>query len=116
MEGYQICSPPTEAEKGGVLIYVADHLSTKTLKNLDKIMYKPQQLESVFIEICNKNKRNIVIGCIYKHPPIELNDFNENFLDPLMVELSGKDIDLMKMDIDNHTSTCFGSMTYLFHV
>ena len=42
---------------------------------------------------------------------MELNDINENFLDPLMIELSAKDIDLMKMDIDNHTSTFFGSMT-----
>ena len=77
-------------------------------------MYMPKQLESVFIEICNKNERNIVIGCIYKHPSVEL---NENFLHPLMGELSAKDKsvylmgDLMKMDIDYHTSTFFYSMT-----
>ena len=52
LEGYQIYSTPTEAEKRGVLIYVVDHMSTKPLKNLNKIMYKPQQLESVLIEIC----------------------------------------------------------------
>ena len=84
-------------------------------------MYTPKQLESVVIEICNKYKRNNVIGCIYKHPSMELNDFNERCLDPLMEELSAKDkpvylmgdfnIDLMKMDIDNHTFTFFDSMT-----
>ena len=52
------------------------------------------QLKRVCITVeinCNKNKRNIVIGCIYKHPSMELNDFNENLLDPLMEELSAKD-------------------------
>ena len=76
-------------------------------------MYKPKQLESVFIKSCNENKNNIIIGCIYRYPSMELKEFNEHFLDPLMEELSAKDkpvylmgdvnIDLMKIDIDNNT-------------
>ena len=121
IEGYQIFSTTTEAEKGGAMLYVANHLAAKPLKKLEKIIYKPKQLESVFIEICNENKKNIIIGNLYRHPSMKLNDFNENFLDPLMEELSTKDksvylmgdfnIDLMKIDIDNNTSIFFDSMT-----
>ena len=121
IEGYQIFSTTTEAEKGGAMIYVANHLAPKPLKKLEKIMYKPKQLESVFIEICNENKKYIIIGNIYRHPSMKLNDFNENFLDPLMEELSTKDksvylmgdfnIDLMKIDIDNNTAIFFDSMS-----
>ena len=124
MEGHRTYStPPTEAEKGRSTDtdLCCRSFVYQTTEIFDNIMYKPKQLGSVFIEICNKNIRNIVIGCIYKHPSVELNELNETFLDPLMEELPAKDkslylmgdfnIDLMKMDSDNHTSTFFDSMT-----
>ena len=121
MTGYKTYSTTTEASKGGALIYVGDHLNTKPLTNLDKIMYKPKQLESVFIEICNKGKKNIIVGCIYRHPSMEISEFNEDYLDPLMEELTAKNktvflmgdfnIDLMKLDNDNQTLNFFDTMT-----
>ena len=117
IEGYRCFSTSTEAEKGGALIYIADHYNTKPLKSLDKIMYKPKQLESVFIEICNKNKKNIIIGCIYRHPSMDLNEFNEDYFNPLMEKMSIEtksiyllgdfNIDLMKIDTDPSTTDFF---------
>ena len=69
INGYKYYSTPTD--KGGALIYINDQYNTKLLPNSDKIMYKPKQLESVFIEIVNKNKKNILIGCIYRHPSMD---------------------------------------------
>ena len=34
------------------------------------------QLESIFIEIINPKKSNIVIGCVYKHPNMDVLDLN----------------------------------------
>ena len=42
-------STPTNAEKGGALLYIDEHYNVKPVPNIDKIMYKSKQLESVFI-------------------------------------------------------------------
>ena len=47
-------------------------------------MYKSKQLESVFVEISNKNMKNVIIGCIYRHPSMNINGFSDEFLNPLM--------------------------------
>ena len=121
IEGYKCYSTDTEAEKGGALIYIAEHFNTKPLKSLEQIMYKPKQLESVFIEICNKKKKNIIIGCIYRHPTMDLGEFNEDFFNPLIDKLSSQhksiylmgdfNIDLMKIDNDPSSADFFDSLT-----
>ena len=64
---YLFC--PTEADTGGTLIYLRNHLSYKTRNDLK--IYKTFELESTFIEICNPKKTNIITGCIYKHSKYE---------------------------------------------
>ena len=44
----------------------------------DLCICKLNELESTFIEITNpKKKTNINIGCIYKHPTMNLNQLND---------------------------------------
>ena len=44
----------------------------------DLCICKLNELESTFIEITNpKKKTNIIIGCIYRHPTMNLNQFND---------------------------------------
>ena len=81
---YEFC--PMEANVGGTLIYIRNHLSYKTRNDLK--IYKSFELESTFIEICNTKKTNIIIGCIYKHPKMNINEFNDNFLNELLDKLS----------------------------
>ena len=81
---YKLC--PTEASAGGTLIYTRIHLSYKT-RNYLKI-YKSFELESTFIEICNHRKTNIIIGCIYKHPNMSINEFSDDYLNELLDKLS----------------------------
>ena len=78
------------------------------------MMYKSKELESVFAEICNKNMKNVIIGCIYRHPSMDLSEFNEEFLNPLMEKMSTDNkklflvgdfnIDLLKVDFDPPTT------------
>ena len=53
IEGYQ--SPlnvPTEATKGGVLLYVSDELNYKPRNDLN--IYQSKGTESIFVELINK--------------------------------------------------------------
>ena len=76
----------TESSAVGTLIYVANHLAYKPRTDLQ--IYKKSDLESTFIEIINPKKSNIIVGCIYRHPNMDLNEFNSDYLNPLLAKLS----------------------------
>ena len=74
------------------------------------LVYKTDQLESISVEIINPRKKNTLIGCIYRHPSMDLKEFNDEILNPLMEKLSLQskniylmgdyNIDLMKIEVD----------------
>lgn len=45
------------------------------------------ELESAFIEIFDPKKMNIITGCIYKHQILNVNEFNDNYLNELSDKL-----------------------------
>ena len=45
-------------------------------------------IESTFVEITNKNQKNMVAGCIYKQPNQTIPDFLDNHLFPLLEKFS----------------------------
>ena len=55
----------TETSAGDILLYIANHLSYKCRNDL--YIYKKNELESIFIEIVNPKKSNIIVGVIYRH-------------------------------------------------
>ena len=77
---------PTETSAGGTLLYIANHLSYKCRNDLN--IYKKNELESTFIEIFNPKKSNIIEGVIYIHPSMDLTDFNCNYLNQLLENIS----------------------------
>ena len=89
-------------------------------------MYKSNQLESAFVEICNKIHKNVIVGCIYHHPSMDINEFNDDFLNPLLesIESDNKklflvgdfNIDLLKVDIDSSTTKFFESNLLVPHI
>ena len=120
IKGYNNYSTPTLANKGGVLLYIADKHNCKPRKDLDKIASKDHVLESVFAEIVIPTKKNILLGCIYRHPSMHLKDFNDRYLSPLMDKLNNNkhtfllgdfNVDLMKSDEDEHTANYFDTLT-----
>ena len=124
--GYQKpVSVPTEANKGGVLIYVREGLNFKPRTDLQ--IYAAKALESCFIEIINPGRKpNDIVGTMYRHPStMEPQDFNENYLRPLIDKLmkeSNKDIylggdfnlDLIKASEHEETSEFLDIMTSNF--
>ena len=76
----------TESTAGGALIYIADHLAYQKRNNLT--IYARNYLESTFTEITNPSKTNIIVGCIYRHLTMDLNEFNYYYLNPLLEKLA----------------------------
>ena len=61
-------------------------MSYKTRNDLK--IYKSFELESTFNEIGNPKETNIIIGCIYKHPNMNINEFNDDYLNELLDRLA----------------------------
>ena len=73
LNNYSFKFTPTETSAGGTLLYIANHLSYKCCNDLN--IYKKSALESTFIGFVNPRKSNIIVGFIYRHPSMDLNDF-----------------------------------------
>ena len=86
LNNYSLKLTPTESSAGGTLLCIANHLSYKPYNDLN--IYKKSELESTFIEVINPQISNIIIGSIYRHPSMDLDDFNKNFLNKLLEKVS----------------------------
>ena len=86
LNNYSFEFTPTETSAGGTLLYIANHLSYKCRNDLN--IYNKNELESTFIEIVNPKKSNIIVGVIYRHPSMDLTDFNCNYLNKLLENIS----------------------------
>ena len=85
----------------------------------DLQIYKPKQLESAFIEVV-QNKERTIIGCLYRHPSMELSEFNNHYLSNLLDNLSDENktvvllgdlnADLLKYDKDCNVSDFLDKM------
>ena len=83
--------------------------------SLRKTQKRPKHLQIIWawIKIINPKKTNIVIGCIYKHPGINLNEFNKFYLNNLLDKLSKEnktvfllgDFNINPLNYDQGTST-----------
>ena len=76
---------PTESSAGGTLLYISKRLSYQ-LRN-DLRLYDPEKIASIFIEIIYSKSTNVIIGFIYKHPTLSINDFTNDFISPLLLKL-----------------------------
>ena len=86
LNNYSFEFTPTETSAGGTLLYIPNHLSYKCCTDLK--IYKNNELESTFIEIVNPKKSIILVGVIYRHRSMDLADFNCNYLNILLENIS----------------------------
>ena len=57
---------PTETNCGGTGFYIKNNVDYITRKDLQ--INSSSHFESIFIEIIFPNKKNFIVGCIYRHP------------------------------------------------
>ena len=86
LNNYSFEFTPTETFAGGTLLYIANHLPYKCRNDLN--IYKKNELQSTFTEIVNPKKSNIIVGISYRHPAMDLTDFNCNNLNKLLENIS----------------------------
>ena len=113
---------PTLSNAGGTAIYIKNSLSFAPRPDLQ--INKPSQLESNFIEIITSKKTNIIIGCIYRHPNTDLDEFNELYLNVLLEKLNKENksifllgdfnVDLLKYDKNSLTNEFLDSLSSHF--
>ena len=79
------------------MLYIHNEITRKPRQDLNSIAYKSKELESVFVEIINPRQKNTIIGCIYRHPCMDLEEFNDEVLSILMEKIGreGKNIFLL---------------------
>ena len=108
ISNYSFENTSTESSAEGTGLYISNNLVYKRRPDLE--MYKKNQLESTFVELISKESSNIVVSCIYRHPCMSLNEFNDEFLQPLLTKLSVEhnkkiylmgdfNVDLLKADL-----------------
>ena len=84
LSNYSFEDTPTESSAGGALLYIANHLSYKSHRDLN--IYKKFDLESTFVEIINPKKSYVIVGTTYRHPEMNMNEFN-NILNNLLKKI-----------------------------
>ena len=72
MEGYDSCFTPSNSSRGGTSIYVKNAFDSIERTDLN---VQHDDFESFWIEIKNKRSKNIICGCIFRHPRYNLTDF-----------------------------------------
>lgn len=85
---YSFISTKTEAAAGGTLVYIHESINYKIRDDLSSLCYVSKFLESSFLEIIRPNNKNIIVGCIYKHPVLNNTDFIENKFSPLLNKMN----------------------------
>ena len=119
LKGYTIEHTPTEANCGDALLYI-NNTFNYTVRN-DLRIYQKKETESIFIEIINPKGKNIIVGCIYRHPSLNPTEFVDIHIQELLQKMSKEDktivllgdfnIDLLKYDT-NKDSTAFLDLMY----
>ena len=117
MSVYRIMSlskPQLNQLQEGLCYILIRDIFVKLVLTLPFISQK--KLESIFVEVVLPKKSNLIVGCIYKHPYMDICTFNDHYLNPLLDNLSKEanktivllvefNIDLLNCDTSEYVST-----------
>ena len=81
---------PTETTHGGTGFYIKDNVDYFTRSDLQ--INSAGDFESMFIEVKFSKRKNLIVGCIYRHPnsDIPVTDFTNLYLDPILQKSSSE--------------------------
>ena len=115
---------PTETFCGGTGFYIKSGLDYKVRKDLN--INSPGNVEAMFIEIILPGRKNLIVGCIYRHGSgIKIREFTNEFLEPILEKINKEkkdcslmgdfNVDLLKSN-DNNSAGEFYNMfsSYFF--
>ena len=115
---------PTGTTHGGTGFYIKQGLDYKMRDELS--INIPGQLEASFVEIILPDKKNLIVGCFYRHPssPISVRDFTSEQLEPILSKISKEkkeialmgdfNVDLLKTSSNNSAGEFFNNLSSYF--
>ena len=125
LEGYQkFHYDYTETSHGGTGFYIKKSILFNDRNDL-KINSKGN-FESTFIELVFTKRKNMIVGCIYRHPTstITIQQFNDDYIEPLLAKITSENkictlvgdfnIDLLKSNTNNDINLFYNNMTTHF--
>ena len=114
-EGFDLISEYRKSKsKGGVSIIIKSDLHY--VERRDLCVFEEGKLESIFIEIPQRGKNNIVIGEVYRIPGTNEKDFLEKYQNMIetvrserkrLIIGADQNLDLLKLNIHNNTMKFF---------
>ena len=78
----------TEAAAWGTGLYISNDLTFKPRQDLSKKLYSAKKLKTTFCELIMKNQTNVIVGCIYKDPHMDIDNFSKNYISPFLQQIS----------------------------
>ena len=85
LPGYEFIQIATKSHFGGVGFFVKQGINYKIRDDLSKSIFDVS--ESIFIELTDKSSRNLLVGCIYRHPSFEIDRFIESFFKETVIRI-----------------------------
>jgi len=118
IEGYKFVHTPTSSQCGGTGMYISNDLEYDFLDAFSAC--HPNVSESTFVEIKNKNKKNLIIGSVYRHHS-DVSEFLETFLRPSLQKITASNktcilagdfnIDLTQYGNNNHANSFYDDVS-----
>ena len=95
IRGYKLFHDDSPTTAGGAALYISESLAPTERPD---IRFDLDLVESCWAEIAvsGKNKKNIILGCIYRHPNADLHSFTEQ-LENILIKLNDAKCDVYIM-------------------
>ena len=106
---------------GGTGLYIKDSI---VFNKRDDLKFSSSgDFESSFVEIILPSKKNLIVGCIYRHPSsnISINQFNNDYIEPLLEKITSENkpcalmgdfnINLLNSETDDGSNLFFNNLT-----
>jgi len=107
ISGYKFYDTSSTSQNGGVGLYVKTNLNSKSCDDLN---FKCNGFENIWVEIDNKNSKNLLFCCTVRHPGADIETFISNFR-IILPKLLNKQVFIMGdfninlLNYDSHTAT-----------
>ena len=110
LDGYFSVDTKTLTSAGGTRLFIHNSLKNDVKVRNDLSLQLENAFESTFVEISQKKRKNIVCGCVYKHPSFSPASFSAEFLDNVLPKIESEnklvtimgDFNINLLDYDTH--------------
>ena len=114
---------PTGTTHGGTGFYIKNGLDYVIRHDLK--LNTPSFFEAMFVEIILPDRKNLIVGCIYRHPSESIREFSTDYLEPILSKINKEkkecalmgdfNVDLITSSGNNAASEFFNTLSSYFY-